>query len=59
MKKLGKTTMKTVVYQHYQKYLKEYFLSKYSFFHDFLSDQQCEFQKGYSTHHCMLNLLEK
>ena len=25
----------------------------------FLSDQQCGFWKGYSTQHCLLNLLEK
>ena len=29
------------------------------YFDKFLSDQQCEFRKGYSTQHCLLNLLEK
>ena len=29
------------------------------YFDKFLSDQQCGFRKGYSTHHCLLNLLEK
>ena len=29
------------------------------YFHKFLSDQQCGFRKGYSTQHCLLNLLEK
>ena len=29
------------------------------YFDNFLSDQQCGFRKGYSTQHCLLNLLEK
>ena len=29
------------------------------YFDKFLSDQQCGFRKGYSTQHCLLNLLEK
>ena len=29
------------------------------FFENFLSSQQCGFRKGYSTQHCLLNLLEK
>ena len=29
------------------------------YFDTFLSDQQCGFRKGYSTQHCLLNLLEK
>ena len=29
------------------------------YFGKFLSDQQCGFRKGYSTQHCLLNLLEK
>ena len=29
------------------------------FFGKFLSSQQCGFRKGYSTQHCLLNLLEK
>ena len=29
------------------------------YFHIFLLDQQCGFQKGYSTQHCLFNLLEK
>ena len=29
------------------------------YFDKFLSDQQCRFRKGYSTQHCLLNLLEK
>ena len=29
------------------------------FFENFLSNQQCGFRKGYSTQHCLLNLLEK
>ena len=29
------------------------------YFDRFLSDQQCRFRKGYSTQHCLLNLLEK
>ena len=29
------------------------------FFENFLSGQQCGFRKGYSTQHCLLNLLEK
>ena len=30
-----------------------------SFFDNFLSKQQCGFRKGYSTHQCLLTLLEK
>ena len=29
------------------------------YFDKILSDQQCGFRKGYSTQHCLLNLLEK
>ena len=29
------------------------------YFNKFLSDQQCWFRKGYSTQHCLLDLLEK
>ena len=29
------------------------------YFNKLLSDQQCGFRKGYSTQHCLLNLLEK
>ena len=31
----------------------------FSFFGNFLSKQQCDFRKGYSTQQCILALLEK
>ena len=30
-----------------------------TYFDNFLSDQQCRFRKGYSTQHCLLNLLKR
>ena len=29
------------------------------YFDKFLSDQQCEFRKGYGMQHCLWNLLQK
>ena len=54
-----KTTDQLVFFEYSRKYSKGECLHECLVFDNFLSKQKCDFRKGYSTHQCLLALLEK